>query len=162
MDRVARRARRPSPSRQSSFLPKHGFPPDLPHRRQRGGFTWTWTGYKRWVGAQEDRAGVRLARREGHRVVLHHQLYEDADWTRVPGYETLEADSKVRALVVGGKKADSASEGQAVEVVVERSPFYGESGGQVGDTGLIVADGLTIEVADTKKPVGNLLVHLGR
>ncbi len=163
MEELGKKGEKAIPFKTIFFLhDTHGFPPDLTRIiANESGFTVDEDGYKRWVEAQK--TGQEFGG-SGEKAIadVYHQLYETLKDTEFLGYETLEADSKVRALVVGGKKADSASEGQAVEVVVERSPFYGESGGQVGDTGLIVADGLTIEVADTKKPVGNLLVHLGK
>jgi len=86
------------------------------------------------------------------------------------GYDTLEASSEIRALLIGGRSVESAEEGSEVEVVVAETPFYAESGGQVGDRGTIstaggqveVLDGGQVEVLDTQKPVGELIVHLGK
>jgi alanyl-tRNA synthetase len=82
--------------------------------------------------------------------------------TRFCGYETLEARSEIRALLVDGRSVESAEEGSEVEVVVAETPFYAESGGQVGDRGAIRTPGGRVAVEDTQKPVGDLIVHWGR
>ncbi|WP_217577234.1 alanine--tRNA ligase [Mesorhizobium sp. GbtcB19] len=82
--------------------------------------------------------------------------------TEFLGYETEAAEGIVQALVKDGKTIDSASQGDAVAVVVNQTPFYGESGGQMGDTGVISGDGFSIEVSDTQKKADGLFVHLGK
>jgi alanyl-tRNA synthetase len=83
--------------------------------------------------------------------------------TEFLGYATENAEAEVRALVVAGQPATEAATGTEVAVILNQTPFYGESGGQVGDTGRIAgADGLVIAVADTQKKLGDLFVHLGR
>jgi alanyl-tRNA synthetase len=77
------------------------------------------------------------------------------------GYERDADQAAVLALVKDGALVDAASAGDSVEIVCERTPFYGESGGQTGDSGRIVAPGGTIQVADTQKPVNGLFVHRG-
>ncbi len=78
------------------------------------------------------------------------------------GYDSLEASSEIRALLVGGRSVESAEEGSEVEVVVAETPFYAESGGQVGDRGTISTPGGQVEITDTQKPVGDLIVHWGK
>jgi len=78
------------------------------------------------------------------------------------GYDGLEASSEIRALLVGGRSVESADEGSEVEVVVAETPFYAESGGQVGDCGTISTPGGRVEIRDSQKPVGDLIVHSGR
>lgn len=82
--------------------------------------------------------------------------------TEFLGYETEAAEGIVQALVKDGKTIDSASQGDAVAVVVNQTPFYGESGGQMGDTGVISGEGFSIEVSDTQKKADGLFVHLGK
>jgi alanyl-tRNA synthetase len=78
------------------------------------------------------------------------------------GYETLETTSPVRALLREGRPEDSVRAGDEVEVIVEETPFYAESGGQVGDRGTIETPGGRVEVHDTRRPVEGLVVHRGR
>ena len=78
------------------------------------------------------------------------------------GYSTEAAEGTVVSLVAGGTPVDEAGAGTEVAVVLNQTPFYGESGGQVGDTGVISgADGLVVRVTDTQKKLGDLFVHLG-
>ena len=79
------------------------------------------------------------------------------------GYATESAEGEILAIVVNGATADAAPAGTDVAIVLNQTPFYGESGGQVGDTGVISGpDGLVITVTDTQKKLGDLFVHLGR
>ncbi|MBL8582555.1 MAG: alanine--tRNA ligase [Rhizobiaceae bacterium] len=82
--------------------------------------------------------------------------------TEFLGYDTEAAEGVVLALVRDGKEIETAGSGDSVDVVVNQTPFYGESGGQMGDTGTISGDGFTIEVADTQKKADGLFVHRGR
>jgi alanyl-tRNA synthetase len=82
--------------------------------------------------------------------------------TEFLGYERLEADAAVLALVADGAEVEVAGEGQEVRVLLSRTPFYAEAGGQVGDEGLIRAPGGLIRVEDTKSAPGGAIVHLGR
>ncbi|MBF0343644.1 MAG: alanine--tRNA ligase [Nitrospirae bacterium] len=75
------------------------------------------------------------------------------------GYELLESEAEVRYLVRDSENVDILLEGQEGEVILDKSPFYGESGGQVGDTGIITTDDALIEVTDTKKTANNLIIH---
>jgi len=78
------------------------------------------------------------------------------------GYETLELDATVRALLVDGQLRDVAREGEKVEVALDETPFYAESGGQVGDRGTLATKTGCIAIRDTQRPTGELVVHRGR
>ena len=78
------------------------------------------------------------------------------------GYDHLSGEAGVRALVVDGVRAEVAHEGQGVEVVLERTPFYAEGGGQLADGGLIELDGAVIRVDDVQSPITGLIVHRAR
>ena len=79
------------------------------------------------------------------------------------GYASTEGEGQVVALVAGGKEIDRAEAGADVTVLTNQTPFYGESGGQMGDTGTITTEaGLQIEVSDTSKPLGRLHAHHGK
>src|SRR4029077_20257138 len=77
------------------------------------------------------------------------------------GYSELVTDSAITALRIDGKPVDVAVEGDEIEVFVERSPFYAESGGQIGDTGTITTPGGRVRVEDTQKPADGVIAHLG-
>ena len=82
--------------------------------------------------------------------------------TEFTGYTATTGEAQVVALVKHGKEVGSAGAGDAVTVIVNQTPFYGESGGQTGDSGTIAgADGLSIAVTDTAKPLGRLHAHNG-
>jgi alanyl-tRNA synthetase len=78
------------------------------------------------------------------------------------GFDRLEAESRVAALVVEGRLVEEAGAGADVEVVTAETPFYGEAGGQVGDQGRILAAAGTLEVRDTLRLPGDLIVHVAR
>ena len=82
--------------------------------------------------------------------------------TEFLGYETEKAEGGITALVRDGAQVDSAGEGEAIAIVVNQTPFYGESGGQQGDTGIISGDGFTVVVTDTQKKNDGVFVHLGK
>ena len=70
------------------------------------------------------------------------------------GYTQLEGDGKVLAIIQNGQQVDTADEGAEVSVVLDTTPFYGEGGGQVGDTGALEAEGVRVDVIDTTKHEG--------
>jgi alanyl-tRNA synthetase len=77
------------------------------------------------------------------------------------GYETETAEGVVGALVRDGKEVESLKAGESGAIVLNQTPFYAESGGQVGDTGLMSGEGVRFRVTDTQKKAGDLFVHLG-
>ena len=92
------------------------------------------------------------------------EVYQElATWppTHFLGYETLEAESTILALIRHETAGDQAAAGEEVEVVTTATPFYGEAGGQVGDTGWITGEGFRIEVTNTQKLPNDLIVHQG-
>ena len=88
-------------------------------------------------------------------------LREKLGATEFLGYDTEIAEGVVTALVKDGKEADSAKTGDSVAIVMNQTPFYAESGGQVGDTGVLTGDGARVRITDTQKKAGDLYVHLG-
>ena len=115
-------------------------------------------GFQREMEVQRQRSGGRAA------VTLpsFRSYGEGYAVTDFVGYDTIKAEATVKNLMRKGKPVDELEEGEEGEIILDRTPFYGESGGQVGDTGTIKSEGSFIEVLDTKKPLLNLYVHLVR
>ena len=88
-------------------------------------------------------------------------IRERAGATEFLGYTTESAEGAVVALVVDNAEAESAGEGAEIAVVTNQTPFYGESGGQQGDAGLIRTDTADVTISDTLKKVGDLHIHIG-
>src|ERR1700683_3566016 len=88
-------------------------------------------------------------------------IREKVGGTEFLGYETEIAEGVVAALVRDGKEVDALRKGDSGAVVLNQTPFYGESGGQVGDTGVMTADGVRFKVTDTQKHLGDVFVHIG-
>jgi alanyl-tRNA synthetase len=88
-------------------------------------------------------------------------LREKVGATEFLGYETETAEGVVAALVRDGKEVTALKAGETGAVVVNQTPFYAEAGGQVGDTGVMTADGVRFRVTDTQKRAGDLFIHLG-
>ncbi|MET0942576.1 MAG: alanine--tRNA ligase [Mesorhizobium sp.] len=82
--------------------------------------------------------------------------------TEFLGYDTESAEGIILALVRDGAVVTEVAEGEPVSIVVNQTPFYGESGGQVGDTGTMSGEGFTIDITDTQKKGDGLFVHSGR
>ncbi|HEX7670838.1 MAG TPA: alanine--tRNA ligase, partial [Polyangiaceae bacterium] len=126
-------------------------------------------------GYQVDEAGyetaleVARARSEfkGAEVAVE-TVYRDA-LGRVPGgavrftgYDVMNDRGTIAVLVTDGAAVETGAEGEALEIVVERTPFYGEAGGQMGDRGVIQTESGSVAIEDTQKPVPGLVVHRGR
>ncbi|MEH3104548.1 MAG: alanine--tRNA ligase [Sphingomonas phyllosphaerae] len=91
---------------------------------------------------------------------LWFDLVEEVGATEFTGYSSDVGEGVVLALVKDGTRVDHAETGDTVDVIVNQTPFYGESGGQVGDAGIISSDnGLRADVAETSKQLGKLFVH---
>ncbi len=139
-----------------------GFPTDLVEDVLRGHrIGWDRAGFEERMREQRERAreawvgsGASAPAEVWSRVAARAT-------TRFVGYETLRASSRVTSIVRDGAEVERASEGERVAVTVEATPFYAESGGQVGDAGAIRGPHGTLEVEDTQRPVEGVVVHLG-
>ena len=89
-------------------------------------------------------------------------LREHVGGTDFLGYETESAAGAVAALVRDGKAVTTLKQGESGAVILNQTPFYAESGGQVGDTGAMTGEGVRFAVTDTQKRAGDLYVHLGK
>jgi len=91
------------------------------------------------------------------------ELREKVGATEFLGYDTENAEGKVVGIVVDGKPVESVAAGAAAAIITNQTPFYGESGGQVGDTGVLFnGSGAEFPVSDTQKKLGDMVVHSGK
>jgi alanyl-tRNA synthetase len=136
----------------------YGFPADLTGdiARERG-LSLDMAGFDREMNAQRERARAASQFHTTDTGELHLDVC-----TPFTGYEHLEEDSKVIALFHDGQPADSLEEGQEGVVVLEETPFYAESGGQVGDTGLLEEADVSFDVSDTQKVGTDTVLHIGK
>ena len=93
---------------------------------------------------------------------IWYNVKEKNGTTEFLGYENNQSQGVVKCLLKSHKEVSILVEGDEAIIVVNQTPFYGESGGQVGDTGEIVADNFKFEVTDTQKKLGDLIVHYGK
>jgi alanyl-tRNA synthetase len=139
-----------------------GFPVDLTAdiARERG-LSVDMAGFEKAMNEQRDRA--RAASQFDTRSSLSADLVQRLKPTKFFGYEGLMLDDlKVVAIVRGGRDVDQLGDGEDAMVILDRTPFYAESGGQVGDTGKLVAKSGTFAVTDTMKLAGAFHGHIGR
>ena len=92
---------------------------------------------------------------------VYRQVADEVGEVSFVGYESLTSESTVKAIIKGEANVEEAGEGEAVQVVLDRTPFYGEAGGQVGDKGSLHNDEVTVSVEDTQVPVEGLIVLSG-
>ena len=135
----------------------YGFPVDLTAdvARERG-LSVDEAGFEQAMTAQRDRA--RAASKFGNDDSATIRTEERSKFS---GYERIEEESTIAALYREGKRVDTLADGEHGAVVLASTPFYGESGGQVGDTGVLAGDHGSFAVGDTQKS-GQAILHLGR
>ncbi len=141
----------------------YGFPRELTMEVAfERGFTVDVDGFEREMERQRERA--RAAHKFGGGDKTDLAAYEELGVTSsgFVGYDTCCHESVVMGLIAGGRPVDSVSEGDEVEVVLKDSPFYGEMGGQVGDTGEIRGVHGKVRVRQTIRPLPELIVHQGK
>lgn len=110
---------------------------------------------------EEQRRKARSAWK-GYEEAEEKRKYEGLPYARFTGYDEEKTNGKVLALFKGEEKVTSLKEGDEGEIILDKTPFYGESGGQVGDTGTIKGEGFEVEVLDTQRPSLGLIVHIGK
>ncbi len=140
-----------------------GFPPDLVEDIARDeGFKVDLGGFDQAM-AEQRAASQRSWKGSGEEEIpeIYRKLNARGLESLFFGYETLMAQARVISVLKDGQEVDSASREEQVEIILDQSPFYGESGGQVGDTGWIGNDSLRFEVVDTIRYPTNLIIHKG-
>ena len=139
----------------------YGFPIDLTlEMADEQGLSVDETGFRRLMQEQKDRAKADAkSKKAGAQAVEIYRDLRAVGPTPFTGYTELSTESKVRGIVLDGVLVEAAEEGDMVEVVLEQTPFYAESGGQDSDAGRIIGDGVELEVVDVQRPVKGLIVH---
>lgn len=137
----------------------YGFPPDLvADVLQEEGLCFDQEDFNRELEAQKDRARSFW---KGEEKIQELKKYKALESLKVLflGYDQMEAQSSIAGLFRGKEPVEVLNEGEEGEVVVRQTPFYGESGGQVGDKGIIEGDDSYAQVLDTHRPADQLIVH---
>ncbi len=140
----------------------YGFPIDLTlEMASEAGIAVDEPGFRSLMAEQRERAKADArAKRGQHADTGAYRTVLDANGpTEWLAYETLETESRALALLVGGAPATSLTPGDVGELVLDRTPFYAESGGQAADAGTIEFDGGRLEVLDVQRPIKGLVVH---
>ena len=140
----------------------YGFPVDLTADIvAKDGFTIDEEGFGKLMEAQRTRA--RSARDAiiggAESADLYAALNREGITSGFVGYHMEAYSSKVLCIIEEGKSVSEAASGATVEIITEETPFYGESGGQLGDTGIITAKGLSIKVTDVQRPTPDIILH---
>jgi len=142
----------------------YGFPIELTlEMASEAGLTVDEPGFRTLMAEQRDRAKADAkAHKTGHSDgTAYRAVLDAAGGTEFLGYTDVTGESRVVGLIVDGVGVPAAGKGTAVEVVLDRTPFYAEGGGQQADTGWIRGDGFAVEVTDVQSPVAGLSVHRG-
>ncbi|NOQ34694.1 MAG: alanine--tRNA ligase [Methylococcaceae bacterium] len=136
----------------------YGFPLDLTADFAReNNLTVDHAGFEVAMNAQRERARGASS----FNAAYDNEIEHDSQ-TEFTGYDYLEDDANIIGLFIQGESVESLQAGDEAVIVLDKTPFYGESGGQVGDSGLIEVVGGVFEVSDTQKQAGTLFLHQGK
>jgi alanyl-tRNA synthetase len=142
----------------------YGFPLDLTEDalRERG-MSVDHAGFDSAMEKQREAARANWSGSgEAATETLWFDLKDETGATEFLGYTTEAAEGKIVALIKDGERVEKLSAGEEGMVVANQTPFYGESGGQVGDTGgLFTGEGAEFTISDTQKKLGDLVIHIG-
>ncbi|MGI6685001.1 MAG: alanine--tRNA ligase [Bacillota bacterium] len=139
----------------------YGFPFDLAEDiAEEYGMTVDRAGFDAAMEEQRQRArAARVDSKAFDQAVAMHELLNGVPGTKFLGYESIEAEGKVLVLVTEGEKVDAISDQASAYLVLDQTPFYAESGGQVGDTGIITGPKGSAVVKDTQKLADGVYLH---
>jgi len=141
----------------------YGFPLDLARDiAMDAGLRIDEEAFQREMEIQRERARASWVGEEEAVASIYRELISEIGETEFVGYEYFEAESVIKAVLKDGKLLKEISEGEKAEVFLDKTPFYGESGGQVGDTGEIAGENFKAVVIDTKKPLDAFHSHFIR
>jgi alanyl-tRNA synthetase len=138
-----------------------GFPLDLTAEiLQEKGMSFDEEGFRAQMEEQRQKskqAGLGIG--EGKTKEVYRRLASEGINTTFIGYEEIQSESRILKLLKGDEIVPFATEGDEIELVTEKTPFYGEAGGQVGDRGVIFHEEFSLEVENTIKPMEELIIH---
>jgi alanyl-tRNA synthetase len=145
----------------------YGFPIDLTlEMAQESGLEVDQAEFARLMGEQRERAKADArAKKQGHADTslyrsIADEIGRDVQFT---GYDEVSSEATVRGLLLDGRAVPAAREGDEIEIVLDRTPFYAEGGGQLADEGRIELDsGAVVAVRDVQSPIGGVIVHRAR
>ncbi len=140
----------------------YGFPIDLTlEMASEAGLEVDEAGFRALMAEQRDRAKADARARKGQHADtgVYRDILGEHGPTEWLAYETLETESRLQAVLAGGRPVSGLAAGEVGEVVLDRTPFYAESGGQAADAGTIDFAGGALEVLDVQRPVKGLVVH---
>ncbi|MGA8256155.1 MAG: alanine--tRNA ligase [Nocardioides sp.] len=140
----------------------YGFPIDLTlEMASEAGLSVDESGFRSLMAEQRERAKADAKSKKGQHAdtSVYRAVLDEHGPTTWLAYETLETESRAVALLSGGAPVTHLGPGDVGELVLDRTPFYAESGGQVADAGIIEFDGGRLEVVDVQRPVRGLVVH---
>ncbi|WP_062357385.1 alanine--tRNA ligase [Herbidospora yilanensis] len=143
----------------------YGFPIDLTlEMAAEQGLKVDEEGFRRLMAEQRDRAKAdsKLKKTGNADISVFGQILEKAGKVEFLGYDHLTTDTEIAGIIVDGVPVPVAGAGTTVEVVLLRTPFYAEGGGQLADQGVIRAENGEIEVVDVQSPIAGLVVHRGK
>jgi alanyl-tRNA synthetase len=139
----------------------HGFPSELTAEIAREhGLDADMEGFQREMEAQRERARAAHAFKGGMEMLTAYESL-GVGHTQFIGYESIQQESVVAAILLDNAPVGRTVQGQRVELVLQETPFYPEGGGQVGDRGTITGPNGVVRVEDTQSPVAGLIVHQG-
>ena len=144
----------------------YGFPFDLTlEMASEKGLSLDEPGFRRLMKEQKDRAKADArAKKSGHTDLSEYRkIMDSVGQTKFVGYTDIESEAKIKALMLDGKSVSTANLNDDVEIILDRTPFYPEGGGQLPDGGRItLANGAVVEIDDVQAPVPGLYVHRGQ
>ena len=119
-------------------------------------------GYRRAMQEQRDKARTAWAGSGEEKIrPVYKELSAAATRSVFTGYDALEGSAQIVAMIRGDKIVAEARDGEDVELILDQTPFYAESGGQIGDRGEVLGEASKFQVTDTVRPVDGLIVHKG-
>lgn len=141
----------------------HGFPLELTQEvAEENGFTVDVHGFEEAFLQQQERSRAIAAFEQSQDITALTAILQRTGPTDFTGYESTAGSGRVIGLVVDGVEVEEISAPQAAQVILDSTPFYAESGGQIGDRGDLTGSMGVFQVRDTQKPLKGLIVHYGQ